>query len=107
MKASLEIDFKDEFMEYKSTTDGIILASSSLKSVRKSQWKEIYELMEKFIQSYIASTIFDKDENLTQDLLTSLQKRYHLHTFPYQIECVDISHFSGTAISGGLACMRE
>lgn len=107
MKASLELDFKDEFKEQKNDAGGIILASSSLKTVRKSQWKEIDELMGKFIQSYIASTIFDKDENLTQDLLTTLQKRYHLHTFPYQIECIDISHLSGTAISGGLACMRE
>ena len=65
----------------------------------KKEWKEIRELLEKFTQSYIASTTFHHEENLTQDLLESLQRRYHLKYFPYHVECADISHLSGSYIS--------
>lgn len=125
MKASLEVDLKQVFVikDNQSNTwwSGIadnetihnkwnwltILYSSSLKTIKKSEWKEIDDLIEKFTQSYIASTTFDSTENLTQDLLQTLKDRYHLKRFPYRMECIDISHFSGSAISGWLSCMQE
>ncbi len=127
IKASLEVDLKETFViqedenntwwsviarrddetihsEWRWTT---ILYSPSLKTLRKAQRKEVHELFEKFLQSYIASTTFDIEENLTQDLLQTLQARYNLTKFPYRVECIDISHFSGSAISGWLSCMQE
>lgn len=38
-------------------------------------------------------------------LLETLQSRYQLSQFPYQIECLDISHLGGEWTSGGLSCM--
>lgn len=38
-------------------------------------------------------------------LLEELQHRYQLSQFPYQIECLDISHLQGEWTSGGLTCM--
>jgi excinuclease UvrABC nuclease subunit len=71
-----------------------------MKKIRKSDWNQIEILLQKFLESYIASTTFDTEDNLTQDLLSNLQRRYHLITFPYQIECIDISHLSGSNVSG-------
>ena len=39
-------------------------------------------------------------ENILNDLLKTLQERYHLKKFPYYIECIDISHLSGGWMSG-------
>jgi len=85
----------------------ITLLSKSMKKIKKSAQTQIDILLQKFLDSYIASTTFDTEDNLTQDLLSELQKRYFLTKFPYQIECVDISHLSGSYISGWLSCMRE
>lgn len=85
----------------------ITLISNSLKKLSKSDQTEVDTLLNKFLESYIASTTFDLENNLTQELLQQLQNRYHLTKFPYQIECIDISHLSGSYISGWLSCMRE
>ncbi len=105
MKASLETDFWT--MSDISSWDTVTFISSSMKKIKSSDRKQINDLMTKFLDSYIASTTFDIEDNLTQDLLWELQKRYFLTTFPYQIECIDISHLSGSYVSGGLSCMRE
>lgn len=105
MKASLETDFWT--MNEISSWDTVTLISSSMKKIKSADRKQINDLMTKFLDSYIASTTFDIEDNLTQDLLWELQKRYFLTTFPYQIECIDISHLSGSYVSGGLSCMRE
>ena len=88
-------------------TNKSTLISASMKKIKKASQDQIDILLQKFLDSYIASTTFDTEDNLTQDLLWELQKRYYLTEFPYQIECVDISHLSGSYISGGLTCMRE
>jgi excinuclease UvrABC nuclease subunit len=44
-----------------------------------------------------------KDENLINDMLTEIQSKYKLTKFPYHMECIDISHFSGSRASGGLS----
>lgn len=114
MKASLEADFGEmniigskDINNETTTSQQTTLISTSMKKIKKSAQQEIYILLQKFLDSYIASTTFDTEDNLTQDLLWELQKRYYLTRFPYQIECVDISHLSGSYISGWLTCMRE
>ncbi len=108
MKASLETDFGEMNMmiDNKETNESTFL-SKNMKKIKISDRKQINELLTKFLDSYIASTTFDTEDNLTQDLLWELQKRYHINTFPYQIECIDISHLSGSYISWWLSCMRE
>ena len=107
MKASLEADFG----EMNITQQGILstyndeshyttLISKHMKKIKKTARQAIDILLQKFLDSYIASTTFDIEDNLTKDLLLQLQKRYHLTRFPYQIECIDISHLSGSYISG-------
>lgn len=101
MKASLESDF-GEMISHSAQNDESsksTFLSKSMKNIKKSERKEIDILLQKFLDSYIASTTFDIEDNLTQDLLTELQNRYHLTSFPYQIECVDISHLSGSYVS--------
>lgn len=71
-----------------------------MKKIKKSDWDQIEVLLQKFLESYIASTTFDIENNLTQDLLSELQQRYYLKSLPYQMECIDISHLSGGWISG-------
>ena len=107
IKASLETDFGEMRLRERKTTiltetwsDQTTLLSSSMKRIRKSNRNEIEMLLQKFLDSYITSTLFDTEENLTQMLLQGLQERYHLTTFPYQIECIDISHLAGSYISG-------
>lgn len=109
MKASLEADFweMNVIMNDNQESNQSTLFSKSMKKIKKSAQHEIDILLQKFLDSYIASTTFDTEDNLTQDLLWELQKRYDLTRFPYQIECVDISHLSGSYISGWLTCMRE
>ncbi len=117
MKASLESDFGEmnvtltEEGRCETSTLGVssqsTLFSKSMKKIKKSAQTQIDILLQKFLDSYIASTTFDTEDNLTQDLLWELQKRYFLTTFPYQIECIDISHLSGSYISWWLTCMRE
>ena len=41
---------------------------------------------------------------MLNDLLKTLETKYQLSCFPYRIECLDISHFSGDRASGGLSC---
>lgn len=108
MKASLETDFGEMNMmiDNKETNESTFL-SKNMKKIKIADRKQINELLTKFLDSYIASTTFDTEDNLTQDLLWELQKRYHIKTFPYQIECIDISHLSGSYISWWLSCMRE
>ena len=114
MKASLETDFGKMVEWFPVFEKGLgednhdlTLFSTSLKKFKKSYLTEIDILFNKFLESYIASTTFDIEENLTQELLKTLQSRYNISNFPYQIECIDISHLSWSYISGGLSCMRE
>jgi len=114
MKASLEADFGEmniignqDITIETTNSQQTTLISTSMKKIKKSAQHEIDILLQKFLDSYIASTTFDTEDNLTQDLLWELQKRYDLTRFPYQIECIDISHLSGSYISGWLTCMRE
>jgi len=75
--------------------------NKTVKLNKKNQ-NEIISLVNGFLESYLILESF-KDENLLNDLLLELQKRYKLKNFPYHLECIDISHFSGSQTSGGLS----
>ncbi len=79
-----------------------LLVSQTMKRIKKDERSAIYELMEKFIDSYLASDSF-REHSLLNELLQNLEKKYKLTQFPYRIECVDISHLSGGRISWWLA----
>ncbi|MFA7717723.1 MAG: GIY-YIG nuclease family protein, partial [Candidatus Absconditabacterales bacterium] len=66
--------------------------------------KSLRELLDNLFQSYIINSSFD-ESNLMNELLLTVQKRYQLKKFPYRIECIDISHMSGSWVSGGLSCL--
>jgi len=84
----------------------VFCCSRSLKNMGKKVRKEIDWLFDWFVTSYIESSIFGK-ENIMSDLLVWLQQRYALPVFPYAIECTDISHLSGSWRSGSLVAMKE
>lgn len=108
IKASLELETNSQFSKRSSSNDEqVLLYSTWLKRLKKSDRHEFTELLDKFIQSFIVSTTFDPEENLTHDLLNTLYTRYQFWHFPYHIECIDISHLSGMAVSGWLSCMKE
>jgi excinuclease ABC subunit C len=81
-----------------------LLAYSKGIKFLKSEQQALEQMMNNFFDSYLVATSFE-GENFYNDLLTILQKKYHLKNFPYRMECIDISHFSGDWISGGLSCM--
>ncbi len=97
-------DLQREFGTLYEQTNKDWLFITTMKKLRKSVKKSIFELSENLFQSYIINSSFD-ESNLVNDLLLSLQTRYQLKQFPYRIECIDISHLSGWRVSGGLACL--
>jgi len=64
----------------------------------------LYNHTIQFGDSYLQSTVIDTKESRTF-LLWALQETYKLLSIPERIECVDISHFSWEAPSGGLSCL--
>lgn len=80
----------------------ILLISSTMKKIKKTSREAILILMNKFVDSYISSESFNED-SLLNELLSNLEKKYNLKSFPYIIECIDISHLSWWRISGGLS----
>lgn len=99
LKSVLELELgnlKETKMENK-----ILFFNPSVK-LNKNSTKEIVNLANGFLESYIISESF-KDENLINDLLSELKSRYNFKNFPYHVECVDISHFGWSNTSGGLS----
>ena len=79
---------------------------SLLTKPNSLKWKKKRNMLDAFsktiLDSYIASHAFDK-HSVMSELLMSLQQRYELKEVPYQIECVDISHFSWSDASGWIS----
>lgn len=70
----------------------------------KEETDRMNQLFDDFFQSYLLGQTLQGGTVMTE-LLAELQNRYHLSQFPYQIECLDISHLSGDWTSGGLSCL--
>lgn len=58
----------------------------------------------RFIENFVISDS-RQSNSVMNDLLAELQSRYWLSTYPYRIECIDISHLSWWWASGGLSCL--
>lgn len=84
----------------------LIYMTTSLKKTGKKTLQEVEILLDQFIDGYIASSTFQK-ENIMSDLLQWLQNRYEFPVFPYNIECTDISHLSGGWTSWSVVAMKE
>jgi len=82
-----------------------LLFEKDMKKLKKLERSAIYDLMEKFVDSYLASDSF-RENSMLNELLIDLEKKYKLETFPYHIECTDISHLSWGWISGWLSCFK-
>lgn len=74
------------------------------KNLKKAEQQEIKAFIERCFASFVVSTSFE-EENLLNDLLSTLQTRYQLKNFPYRMELLDISHLSGWRASGGISCL--
>lgn len=99
LKSLLELEFG--ILQKNDIKDKTIFMSSTIK-LRKKQIKEIINLSNWFLDSYLISESF-KDDNIINDLLIELQSKYSLKNFPYHMECIDISHFWWSQTSGGLS----
>lgn len=97
MLASLEGEFGDFQKQEKR------YATSPFK-LTKEESERISQLFENFFESYLLGKTLQGGSVMTQ-LLETLQHRYQLSQFPYQIECLDISHLQGSHTSWGLTCM--
>lgn len=91
-------------MKIISQDEHSLIAQSKGLHILISEQKALQEMMNNFFDSYLIVSSFE-GENFYNDLLSVLQKKYQLQNFPYRMECVDISHLSGSWISGGLSCM--
>lgn len=87
----------------KKEIDGSVFYYTKKIKLNKTQTNDINALIDWFFDSYVVGESF-RDENMINWLLATLQQKYSLKNFPYQIECVDISHLSWAYTSGGLSC---
>mgnify|MGYP002525446832 CR=1 FL=1 len=87
----------------KNEIDGSVFYHTKKIKLNKTQTNDINALIDWFFDSYVVGESF-RDENMINWLLATLQSKYSLKNFPYQIECVDISHLSWAYTSGGLSC---
>lgn len=97
MLASLSTEFGDfEQGEMRYHTDHF--------SLNQDEKARISQLFDNFFESYLLGKTLQGGNVMTK-LLETLQNRYQLSQFPYQIECLDISHLQGDYTSWGLTCM--
>ena len=87
----------------KKEIDGSVFYYTKKIKLNKTQTNDINTLIDWFFDSYVVWESF-RDENMINWLLATLQSKYSLKNFPYQIECVDISHLSWAYTSGWLSC---
>lgn len=97
MIASFASDFWDFFAE------GNRYVTAKFKFTKEEN-QRIDQLFDNFFESYILAQTAQGSPVMT-DLLRELQQRYDLSKFPYQIECLDISHLSGDYTSWGLTSL--
>ncbi len=98
LEAELGMEFSSEEMDDGSSTKIFVSRTQKSKKLRCEDMEGIRTLLHKFFDSYVVVSSFEGD-NLNNDLLKTLQERYGLKTFPYWMECADISHLGGSRIS--------
>lgn len=90
------------FLEQESE-QWLIVLSPSIKYFARIN-KQINDLLDKFIEAYVVGSSRE-NESVMNDLLKQIQHRYYGKSYPYRIECIDISHLSGSWTSGWLSCL--
>ena len=93
--------FSSEFWEFKQENG---YYTTNHFSWTKEEESRVLQLFNDFFDSYLlVNTI--QGGWVVNELLQTLQTRYHLSQFPYQIECLDISHLWGDRTSWGLSAI--
>lgn len=82
------VEFLDQYVAH-----GIIGITGD-SYLHKQYYADIGPVLANALESYIVSTSRES-ESVMNDILTTFQQRYMLKSFPYHIECVDISHMGG------------
>ncbi len=98
-----EFDVDSSRQKVFELSDGVFVLNGDLCKIKAISRKECVTLCEGFMEAYIAGSSFETD-SVMNSLHQELQDRYQLKSYPYKIECVDISHFSWGRASGGLSC---
>lgn len=80
----------------------VIFTSSGLVYTKKIR-ADIFPVLERSISSFLASDSFQAD-SVMDSILQQIQQKYMLKKYPYRMECLDISHFSGDWTSWWLSC---
>ena len=88
--ASIEIEFQKDLIGRKNDTEYYYTKEMKLGA---KDWKELQMHFDHYVSSFIASNSRQQD-SIANELLKGLQTRYSLKSYPYRIECLDISHLS-------------
>jgi len=86
------------------TMQSLFFVDKQITKIKKAVRASFFVLLQKSFEDFVAVSSFEK-ESMMNDILKGLQNNYTLSTFPYRIECVDISHLSGWWMSGWLSCL--
>lgn len=81
-----------------------LFTTPSLRTLSPTEQTHLEDLLQSSFHSYLHATAMDNEDNLMIDLLKQLQATYGLTRIPLRMECIDISHLSGSSLSGWLSC---
>ncbi|MEF2176184.1 MAG: GIY-YIG nuclease family protein [Candidatus Absconditabacteria bacterium] len=103
---NLKIIIQDEYekINFQDSSDGIFGYSKEIGKLSKEYKSNINLMLENSLESYIISTNFES-QNLVSELLNFMKSKYNFKNYPYRVECIDISHLSGSRVSGGLSVL--
>lgn len=100
-ESTMIASFGSEFWTFERDEDRY--STNNIKRTNTER-EAMHKMFENFFESYITIQSM-QGSGMTNDLLKTLEERYQLGRFPYQIECLDISHLGGDQTSGGLSCL--
>ena len=89
----VELEYKVSLSLVNQTPSTHSFSSFTKKLTKKELWF-LEDRASDYINAYIQSN-HDQSVSITNELLKDLEERYYFNSFPYLIECTDISHFSG------------
>ncbi len=104
-KEEMIAGFDLEFGKFEPYYDRYLSSwKSKIPSLNHKEQAGLHQLLDNFFESYLLIQQ-TQDPGGSNALLLQLQQKYGLKKFPYQIECLDISHLGGEWSSGGLSVM--
>ncbi len=103
----LELEHEFKVKNFKNNINQVtILASKWFSKLSTKETRELLELQQGFLESYISSHAFENDSVMWW-ILKNIKERYNLKELPYHIECLDISHFSWEHTSWWISCFQN